>query len=152
MRFWDSSSLIPLTVDEPTSDLMTAVLREDLDIVVWWGTEAECVGGLAHKFREGHFTSGEVDAALERLAVLIENWTELRPSDELRVRAERLLFTHPLKTADAFQLAAALLWCADDPREAAFVCQDNNLRLAARREGFVVLPAYEDLQDAREGR
>lgn len=109
MRFWDTSSLIPLTVREKTSVLTERILREDLGIVVWWGTEAECVGALAQKFRDERFTDEQVDAALERLAVLMNNWTEIQPTNETRVRAERLLFAHDLKTADAMQLAAALL-------------------------------------------
>lgn len=103
------------------------------------------MGALAKKFRDERFTDEEVDDALERLAVLIENWAEVRPTDEARVKAERLLFLHDLKTADAMQLAAALLWCGDDPRSAEFVCQDRRLRAAARREGFTVLPTSEQL-------
>jgi predicted nucleic acid-binding protein len=109
LRFWDTSSLIPLIVREKTSDLTDRILREDLGIVVWWETEAECVGALAKKFRDQRFTDEEVDEALERLAILIDNWAEMQPTNEARVRAERLLFLHDLKTADAMQLAAALL-------------------------------------------
>lgn len=124
---------------------MGRILREDLGLVVWWETEAECVGALAQKFRRHAFTEDEVDEALESLAVLIDNWAEIQPTDEARVRAERLLFVHDLATADAMQLASALLWCGDDPRAAVFVCQDQRLRIAARREGFTVLPTMEQL-------
>jgi predicted nucleic acid-binding protein len=142
--------LIPLTVREQTSDLMDETLRQDLGIVVWWETEAECVGALAQKFRDELFTDEEVDEALARLAILMDNWAEIQPTDEVRARAERLLFSHPLRTADAMQLAAALLWCADDPRPAEFVCQDKRLRTAARREGFTVLPTTEQLDEIRD--
>lgn len=85
---------------------MERILREYLGIVVWWETEAECVGALAKKLRRqaltaNAFTEDEVDEALERLAVLIDNWAEIQPTDETRVRAEQLLFLHDLKTADA---------------------------------------------------
>lgn len=145
MRFWDTSSLIPLTVKKKTSDLTDRILREDLGIVVWWGTEAECMGALAKKFREERFTEAEVDTALERLGVLMSHWSEIQPSNEVRVRAERLLFLHQLRTADAMQLAAALHWCGDDPRAAELVSQDHRLRTAARREGFIVLPSSDEL-------
>jgi predicted nucleic acid-binding protein len=145
LRFWDTSSVIPLTVREATSDLTDQILREDLGLVVWWGTEAECVGALAKKFRHEAFTDAEVNDALQRLAVLIDNWAEIQPTNELRVRAERLLFLHDLGTTDALQLASALLWSGDDSREAVFVCQDRRLRVAARREGFTVLPTMEQL-------
>lgn len=112
---------------------------------MWWGTEAECAGTLACKFRRETFTNEEIDEALQRLAVLIDNWAEIQPTSEVRVRAERLLFLHDIVTADALPLASALLWCGDDPREAVFVCQDQRLRIAARREGFTVLPTMEQL-------
>lgn len=88
-----------------------------------------------------------MDEALARLAILMDSWAEIQPTDEARVRAEHLLFSHPLKTADAMQLAAALLWCGDDPRAAEFVCQDKRLRTAARREGFTVVPTTEQLDE-----
>jgi hypothetical protein len=47
---------------------------------------------------------------------------------------------HPLRAADAFQLAAALLWCEEDPSRETFVCLDDRLLEAARREGFRILP------------
>ena len=124
---------------------MDHILREDLGIVVWWGTEVECMGALAQKFSEKRFTEAEVDDALERLGVLMGYWSEIQPTDEVRIRAERLLFLHSLRTADALQLAAALHWCGDDPRAAELVSQDKRLRTAARREGFTVLPNLEEL-------
>lgn len=136
---------MPLTVLEDTSGLTERTLREDREIIVWWETEAECVGALAKKFRTGHFTDAEVNEALELLAILVDNWTEIRPTDQVRIRAERLLFNHDLSTADAMQLASALHWCEDDSRTAQFVCQDLKLRMAARREGFTVLPTLDEL-------
>lgn len=103
------------------------------------------MGALASKFRRETFTNEEIDEALQRLAVLIVNWAEIQPTNEVRVRAERLLFLHDLVTADALQLASAAALCGDDPREAVFVCQDRRLRIVARREGFTVLPTMEQL-------
>ena len=47
---------------------------------------------------------------------------------------------HPLRAADALQLAAALLWTEGAAMGSQFVCLDQNLREAAVREGFTVLP------------
>lgn len=69
----------------------------------------------------------------------------MQPTDEVRVRAERLLFAHRLKTMDALQLGAALLWSDDRPHRAGFVSLDDNLRVAARREGFDVMPDWSKL-------
>ena len=58
----------------------------------------------------------------------------------LRSTAERLLAVHPLRTADAFQLAAAILWRQELPTEQSFVSLDHRLCDVGYREGFTVLP------------
>jgi hypothetical protein len=58
----------------------------------------------------------------------------------LCAKALRLLGVHPLRAADALQLAAALILVRDDPAGRAFVCLDERLREAALLEGFRVLP------------
>jgi hypothetical protein len=62
------------------------------------------------------------------------------PSELVRQRAERLLSIHPLRAADAFQLAAALIWVEEAPQGLKVVCLDQNLREGAFKEGFTVLP------------
>ena len=62
------------------------------------------------------------------------------PTLKLRETAGRLLGVHPLRAADALQLAAALVWCEGQTSEETFVCLDQRLRDAARREGFRLLP------------
>jgi hypothetical protein len=52
----------------------------------------------------------------------------------------RLLSAHQLRTADSLQLAASLVWCEEQPSSETFVCLDQRLRDAARREGFTLLP------------
>jgi predicted nucleic acid-binding protein len=120
---------------------MDGILEQDTEMLVWWETEVECVGALSTKFKSNNFDNSQVEQALERLADIIESWAEVQPSDQVRIRAERLLFNHRLSSADAMQLASALFWCEDDARTAEFVCQDRRLRTAARREGFTVLPS-----------
>jgi hypothetical protein len=47
---------------------------------------------------------------------------------------------HALRAADAFQLASALIWAEESPVGSEIVCLDENLRQAAAKEGFTVLP------------
>ena len=68
-------------------------------------------------------------------------WTEIHPAPIIREHAERLLAVHPLRTADALQLAAALIWSGPLPRGHHMVCLDHRLREAARKEGFSILLA-----------
>ena len=86
-------------------------------------------------------TAEEVAVALAAARALSESWYEIVPSDAVRRTAERLLRTHPLRAADALQLAAALVAADYNPASLEIVCLDEPLRLAARREGFTVLGA-----------
>jgi uncharacterized protein len=139
MKFWDTSALLPLLVDEPPREQLLALLEEDSEVLAWWGTPVEMVSALARREREGLLTADEVAAALDASRVLTESWHEIVPSDAVRRTAERLLRTHPLQAADALQLAAALIAADHNPTSLEIVCLDERLRVAARREGFTVL-------------
>ena len=141
MRFWDSSALLPLLVDEPARERLIALLEEDAEVLAWWGTPVEIASALARREREGLLSADEVATAFEAARVLAESWHEIVPSDALRRTAERLLRTHPLRAADALQLAAALVAAGHDPSSLELVCMDERFKTAARREGFTVLGA-----------
>jgi len=53
--------------------------------------------------------------------------------------AQSLLGKHPLRAADALQLAAALLGVAQKPFASTFYVSDARLARAATKEGFIVL-------------
>jgi hypothetical protein len=78
--------------------------------------------------------------ALDRLRLLADEADTVAATSEVRERAGRLLATHPLRAADALQLAAALVWCEDRPHSASFACLDERLRGAAALQGFRMLP------------
>lgn len=59
--------------------------------------------------------------------------------ERVRERARRLLESHPLRAADALQLAAALIASEEEPKDLPFVTLDRRLALAAEKEGFKVL-------------
>ena len=139
MRFWDSSAVVPLCFAEPKTPVVRPLIGADPSVIVWWGTRTECVSAMMRAQRSGTGSAPSADARmiLERLA---STWSEVQPGEPLRVRAERLLAVHPLRAADAFQLAAALLWSRGDTAGRSFVSFDQRLREAARCEGFTVLP------------
>jgi predicted nucleic acid-binding protein len=95
---------------------------------------------LARRRRDSHLSAAAEQHAHQVLTTLTAAWSEVLPSDPLRLRAERLLSVHPLRAADAFQLAAALLWSRGATTVHAIVSFDERLRESARREGFQVLP------------
>ena len=140
MSFWDSSALLPLWVDEPRSDGLRQLAEERYDWVVWWGTRVECASALARRKRDLGERAQLLTPAEELLQLLSKSWTEVLPTEALRTLAERLLRIHPLRAADALQLAAALVWADNTPSGLEFVCLDQRLREAAQREGFLLLP------------
>ncbi len=139
MRFWDSSAVVPLLVAEPLSAAAMRALEEDPEVVVWWATEAECVSALARLEREGSLASAAVGQGLRRLEGLARAWREVQPVAAVRTIAIRLLRVHPLRTADAFQLGAAIVAAEDHPATLQLVTLDERLAQAAEREGFAVV-------------
>ncbi|WP_419935224.1 type II toxin-antitoxin system VapC family toxin [Candidatus Palauibacter sp.] len=139
MKYWDSSALVALLVDEPGSAERRAAIRRDPAIVTWWGSRIECASALNRLHRERRFESGGLDRSLEQLRRLGASWLEIEPLEQVRSRAIRLLRLHPLRGADALQLAAALTAAAEDPNRLDLVSSDDRLSDAARREGFTVL-------------
>lgn len=141
MKYWDSSALVPLCVDEAWSSRMREIYRSDPGVVTWWGSEIECVSALARLEREGAMTAEMVSAAIVRLKSLGAAWHEVQPSQVLRDTAVRLLRVHPLRGADAVQLASAVIAADREPAALEIVSLDARLSAAARREGFAVLGA-----------
>lgn len=139
MRFWDSSAIVPLLVPQATTSAAEALLQADGQMLVWWGSTVECVSALARLERDRSMSAGEVNLALARLRGLAESWNEVQPHVRVRATAERVLRVHPLRAADALQLAAALEVAAADKRGMAFVCFDRRLAEAAAREALVVI-------------
>jgi predicted nucleic acid-binding protein len=140
VRFWDSSAIIPLCLKEPTSEVVENLARTDEDLVVWWTTWVECISAMARRYREGVLPINAERQARAALTTLAGEWSEIQPTELVRHRAERLLMVHSLRAADALQLAAALIWTEETTAGAEFVCLDQNLREAALKEGFTVLP------------
>lgn len=137
MRFWDSSAIVPLVVPQAHTAAAERLLKEDPDIVVWWASQAECTSALTRLAREGPMNDDQVDLAVTRLSTLLQSAIEVDPVPAIREVACRLLRVHPLRSADALQLAAALE-VRGQARNRQFVCFDKRLALAARREGLFV--------------
>ncbi len=139
MRFWDTSAVVPLLTDEPSSPAVLRQFERDPQVVAWWGTEIECVSAVTRREREGALDAQSMVGALDRLDALSRVWTEVEPGQRVRQVAVRLLRVHPLRAADAVQLAAAIVASADQPASLAFVTLDDRLAHAAEREGFTVI-------------
>ena len=141
MRFWDSSAIVPLVLDEVRTLDARTLYRADPEMIVWWATRVECAGAVIRSLRE---SSGDpMNGQVVRRAIgdVFAHAYEVAPVEDVRERAERLLAVHPLRSADALQLGAALVWARERTTGLGFVSFDERLRRAAGQEGFTVLPA-----------
>jgi predicted nucleic acid-binding protein len=139
VKFWDASAIVPLLVTEPPTAALLGMLEQDPLMLVWWGTPVECTSAVARREREGALSAADASGALDRLRSVAEEWQEILPTTTVRATAQRLLRVHPLRVADALQLAAAILAAEHEPASLELVCLDDRLGEAAHREGFPVV-------------
>jgi len=142
VKFWDSSALVPLVVQEKESAALQKLAMKDDKLLVWSLTKLEILSALQRKKREAVLEEKEFTLATARLEKLSAGWFEVYDLASVSRRAERLLTFHPLRAADALQLAAALVACMGDPEEFSFVTLDENLARAAKLEGFSVVAGF----------
>lgn len=139
MRFWDTSALLPLFVDEPSTEACRALVADDPVILVWEATSIEMLSALSRYRRHSQgfddLWPGVRQSMLERWA----DWSRVADLSRVSSRAQRLVNIHPLKSGDAQQLAAALVACEDQPHRLPFVTRDRALADAARLEGFTTV-------------
>jgi len=138
MNFWDSSAIIPLLVAENDTALRESQLRATPDVLVWCGTQAEIESAICRRLRETSLNATQAAHARARLQILAKSWLEVQPTPLVRARAIRLLRVHPLRTADAFQLAAALAAFNEITAGNIFLTADLRLADAASLEGFAM--------------
>ncbi len=141
VKFWDASALVPLLVAEPTTRALQTLAVRDSDMLVWWGSQVECVSALARLERDTALDGKQTRAAYDRLEELAQGWHEIGPSEIVRETAMRFLRVHPLRAADALQLAAAFVAAENRPSALEIVTLDDRLAEAARKEGFVLAAA-----------
>lgn len=139
MKYWDSSALVALLVQEKASSRVIRIAKKDPDISSWWGTKVECVSAIARLARQGDLDGVAVNRILERLEIWTEDWEEIQPGERIREIAIRCLRMHSLRAADALQLAAAWIASEHKPSTLEFMTLDERLSEAAAKEGFRVL-------------
>ena len=137
VAFWDSSALIPLCVRQVQTAGARALFAQ-YRITVWWATRVEIVSGLTRLERMGGIDHREFLDAKREAKALAGFWDSVGPSASIANDACSLLEMHPLRAADALQLAAALEACEHKPQGYVFVTADQRLADAARNTGFSV--------------
>src|SRR2546428_10953605 len=145
MRFWDASAIVPFLMTEATTKTLQGLAAADPAMLVWWATEVECASAIARLERDGALDAPGVIDAFDRLKRLADGWHEVDPNDGIREAAVRFLRVHPLRAANALQLAAAFVVAERRPSSLEVITLDERLAAAARKEGFalVELPSSE---------
>ena len=140
MKFWDSSAIVPLVVYEEETDYCLKTLSDDQEMLIWCLSRLEVMSALCRRVREGALNQRYFQEAKRHLNDLVERAYEVKAIEKVRQRALRLLEVHPMRAADACQLASALVATQEDPDRLVIVCFDQRLKDAAIKEGFIVNP------------
>jgi predicted nucleic acid-binding protein len=139
VRFWDSSALVPIFLKEAATPEVEGWRAADPAITTWMMTRVEVLAAIARKKRERPDMVALWNRAARDVNEVSLRWVEIYDAVAARLHAERLVMEHPLRTADALQLGAALVAADGDPQSLELVTLDRRLAEAARREGFPVL-------------
>jgi hypothetical protein len=140
MRFWDSSALVPLVVEQPLSAEVARWIADDGVVVVWTLTLVELVSALRRLVREEAVKEAVARQAEALATDLIARAHTVSDLERAKSIACRMLRVHALRAGDALQLGAALAWSDGRPEGAILHTFDRRLAAAASREGFRVIP------------
>ncbi len=140
MRFWDSSALVALFIEQENSKKVISLIDSEIQSVVWWISESECISAFARLEREGKINDKQFNMLIASMNDLLLSYAQVMPVLAVKQQVRRVLRTHPLRCADAYQLSAAILTSNNNPQTVEFVCLDDRLRTAASKEGFKILP------------
>ena len=138
MRFWDSSAVVPLLIQQERSSRAATWVSGDDAMVMWTLTPVEVVSALRRLIREGALSEDAARVAEVRLGEMLDRSHIVIDVEAVKSLAARLLRLHPLRAFDALQLGAALHWTEGNPQGRTLHTLDNRLAQAAEREGFLV--------------
>lgn len=136
IAFWDTSAILPLCCSQIFTTQSKKWLRKHPKIVIWWGTSVEINSGLARLKRNGNLTDKEAVKALRLWEKLKKTSRIVSPVERIVEISNDLPAHYGLRALDSFQLAAALVWCQENPRNRPFVTADEKLAEAAEKAGF----------------
>ena len=136
IAFWDTSAALPLCCSQIFTTQSRKWLRKYPKIVVWWGTPVEINSGLARLKRDGYLTEKETVKASRLWGKLKKTARIVSPVERVLELANDLPENYGLRALDSFQLAAALVWCQENPRRRPFITGDERLAKAAEKAGF----------------
>jgi hypothetical protein len=138
VKFWDSSAVVPLLIEQDASPQTAGWAAADAALVIWTLTPVEIASAFRRLVRERALEEEAAGRAEARLNELVHRCHLVIDIEPVKSLAGRLLRTHSLRAFDALQLGAALHWAEGRAHGRTLHTLDARLALAARREGFLV--------------
>jgi uncharacterized protein len=128
IAYFDTSAVIPLIIEEPTSSQCRRLWNDANRIVSVRLLYPEARAAIARANRLGRLTAAQLSAAVDELDDVIQQIDHIELTTALAHTAGELAQAHGLRGYDAVHLAAAQI--ADDP-ELVLVTGDHELATAA---------------------
>ena len=98
----------------------------------------EVMSAVARAERSGHITTRNLLAAVKLFASIEKGFRIIHPEERIVEIAKTLPIKYGLTALDSLQLASALVWCKELPKNKHFVCGDVRLLKAAESAGFTI--------------
>lgn len=140
--FWDSSAIVPVCCVQECSVSARRAYRKFKKPIVWWGTPIEMQSALRKLNQTGFLTKRQSISALRLWENFRANSHSVILFEKTILLAEELPEKFGLRSLDAFQLASALIWCSERPRNRQFICADRRLAEVASDAGFDVVALW----------
>ncbi|MCP3935106.1 MAG: type II toxin-antitoxin system VapC family toxin [Actinomycetia bacterium] len=135
IAYFDTSALIPLIVEEPSTPVCQRLWNEASRVASVRLLYAEASAALARAHRMARLTTTQLDHAIRALEDIVVELDHVEVTDQLVRTAGALAHTHGLRGYDAVHLGAGLSVYDDD---VVFVTGDSNLAAAAQALGIAV--------------
>ncbi|MGH9949276.1 MAG: type II toxin-antitoxin system VapC family toxin [Pyrinomonadaceae bacterium] len=134
--FWDTSAIVPLCVYQGTTSAARRANENFPVRMIWWGTVVEMCSSFARLKKAGELKESDFEIAAAKWLGIANRSRVIPPVTTLLAIATKLPDEYGIRALDAFQLATALVWCRERPRNRPFICADKRLGDAAVDAGF----------------
>lgn len=138
--YLDTSALVKRYFREPFSDEVVLRWKEATEIVISSVAYAESLASFYRKKRESGLKEAVIRRIIEAFRLEWKSFIRIEVNEELDSYLDRVIERYPLRGFDAIHLASAVLVREGLPEELLFVCFDQVLARAARKEGFEIFP------------
>jgi predicted nucleic acid-binding protein len=137
IRYFDSSALVKRYVREEGSTRVRRLLRQGVAATARYSI-VEMVSALARRARQGDLAPAEVERVARAIHADAARLTLVELTEPVASHAGDLLLAHPLRAADAVQLASCLVLRERASPDVRFMTYDTRLAAAAEAEGVRV--------------